>query len=121
ARTARETFRTAQARQREMAARVADTKAALKYGELAATTAAFETTAQAASDQLAALKSQTSTTAEQVAAAERGSQTAADKATADRAARNQAWNERLDRATVRFMLAPLKSLSPEQLAWASMQ
>jgi hypothetical protein len=43
------------------------------------------------------------------------------QAEADRAAAANAWNELVDRANVRFGLAPLKPLTPEQLAWTTMQ
>ena len=48
-------------------------------------------------------------------------QAASEKAAADRARAEQAFSPLAERATARFMLAPLKPLSPEQLACATMQ
>jgi hypothetical protein len=121
ARAALDNFRAAKARQRELTARVADAQAALAYQTVAAAASASQSAAQVAVEQLAAAKTQTATTVDQLAQFEQAAQAAAEKATADRTARDQAWNAAVDRATVRFTLAPLKGLSPEQLAWATMQ
>ncbi|MBI3836374.1 MAG: DUF1549 domain-containing protein [Planctomycetia bacterium] len=121
ARAAVESYRTAKANHRELIARVADAQAALDYQSVAATATASQAAAQAATDQLTAIKSQTSTAAEQVVQNEQAAKAAAEKAAADRTAQDRAWGGLVNRATARFMLAPLKPLSPEQLAWATMQ
>jgi len=71
--------------------------------------------------QVAALKAAGSVTAEQTAQAEAAAKVALEKSDADRAASEQAFAALVDRSTARLTLAPLKSLSPEQLAFATMQ
>jgi uncharacterized protein DUF1549/uncharacterized protein DUF1553 len=116
-----EKSRAAKASHRELTARIADAQAALDCQARIAAAAASQVAAQSAADQLAALKSQTSTTAEQSTQSETAAKGAAEKAVAERAVAELAWTALAERATVRFTLAPLKALSPEQLAWSSMQ
>ncbi len=120
-RAALEKSRAAKASHKELTARIADTQATLDCQARFAAAAASQVAALAAADQLAVLKTQTSTTAEQAAQGESAVKAAAEKAAAERAAAGQAWSTLGERATVRFTLAPLKPLSPEQLAWSSMQ
>jgi hypothetical protein len=120
-RQAVETLRAAKAQNRELTLRIADAQAALDYQTLAATVVASQTAAQASGDQLAVVKSQMATTPEQLAQAESAAKTTAEKATADRAAAEQAWSALVERSTIRFTLTPLKPLSPEALAWSTLQ
>jgi hypothetical protein len=121
AREALDKLRTAKADHRELTARIADAQAALDVQALAAAVITSRSTAQSAGEQLAATRSQLATTAEQLAAAETTAKTATEKSVADQAALDAAWVALVDRATTRFTLAPLKSLSPEQLSFATMQ
>ncbi len=121
ARQAVETLRTAKAQNRELTLRIADAQAVLDYQTLAAAVVASQSAAQAAGDQLAVVKSQMAATPEQLAQAQTAATTAAEKAAADRAAAEQAWTALVDRSTLRFTLTPLKPLSPESLAWSTMQ
>ena len=120
-RQALEQFRAAKALHRELTLRIADAQAALDCQKLVAAAGEAQSAAVAASEQLSALESQTAVTAEQVPASEAAAKAAADKAAADRARAEQAYEPLADRATARFVLAPLKPLSPEQLAFATMQ
>jgi hypothetical protein len=120
-RQALQQFRTAKALHREWTLRIADAQAALDCQALVAAANAAQAAAVTASEQLTALKSQTALTAEQLPAGEAAAKAAAEKATADRARAAQAFEPLADRATARFVLAPLKPLSPEQLAFATMQ
>jgi hypothetical protein len=119
AQDAAQKFRAAKAGHAELAARAADAQRALAYQQLREAAAASQAAATAAAEKLASLAAQQPPTADQTVETE--AKTAQDKAAADRAAAEVAWNELLDRATVRFTVAPLKPLSPEQLAWATMQ
>ncbi len=121
AREARQEFRAAEARHAELSARIADGQAMLDYLALADAAATSRATSQAANDDYAAVTSQTAATADQIAQVETSGLAAAEKAALDRAAADHAWSALAERATVRFTLAPLKSLSPEQMAWATMQ
>jgi hypothetical protein len=114
-------FRAAKARNRELTARIADAQAALDCQALVVAAAASQSAATSAADQLAALKTQMSTTAEALAQTETAAKTALEKAAADRAAVERAFDGVVERSTARFTLAPLKGLSPEQLAWSTMQ
>lgn len=121
AREALEKFRASKAGHRETRARIADAQAALDCRALVAAADTAQAAALAAADQHAALKSQMTTTAEQLAHSETAAKTAAEKAAADRLAVERAYSALVDRATARFTLASLKPLSPEQLSWATMQ
>ncbi len=102
----------------ELTARVTDAQAVLDYTSLAAAATASQTAlAQIASRQQA----DAGLTPELAAQTEQARTAATEKAAADRAAADKAWNALADRGTARFTLAPLKNLSPEQLAWATMQ
>ena len=120
-RQALEQFRSAKALHRELTLRIADAQAALDCQALVAAASAAQAAAVTASEQLTALKSQTALTAEQLPAGEAAAKAATEKAAADRARAVQAFEPLADRATARFVLAPLKPLSPEQLAFATMQ
>ena len=120
-REAAETYRTAKASQRELTARVADAQAALAVQPVAAAAGVSQAAKKTAVDQLAALKTQTAITPEQIADSEQIAKAATEKAAADLAAVDAAWTALVERATVRFTLAPLKPLSAEQLAWATME
>jgi len=120
-RDAQQKLRLALARQAEFTARVADAESVLAYQALATTATASQNAAQAANDSLATLKTQTSATAEQTTTADTAARAAVEKAAADRDAALQAFATLGDRSTVRFTLAPLKDLTPEQLSWATMQ
>ncbi len=120
-REALEKHRAAKSAQAELATRANDLKTAIAAQAQVAAVEGSRTAAQAAADALADAKNQGTVTAEQMAALEAAAKTAADKAAADRAALDAADAALVDRATVRFALAPLKPLSPEQLAWATMQ
>lgn len=112
--------RTAKAKQNEMMARVTDAAKALNYQSLLATLNASRAAAQAATDQVASLESQTATE-ETMTGARTAANEAQAKATTDLAAAEKAWLEITDHSTKRFALAPLKPLTPEQLTWATMQ
>jgi hypothetical protein len=116
-----EKLRAAKALQRELTARIADADMALEFQVLQDKARASQAAAQVAADQLAALKSQMSTTPEQLAQPSEAARLATEQAATDRAGVDRAWDAVVDRSTVRFTLAPLKPLSPEQLAWATMQ
>jgi hypothetical protein len=117
AQDAAQKFRTAKAQHAELAARAADAERALAYQQLRG--AAEVSQAAAAAEKLAALAAQQQSAADQTVQTE--VKTAQDKAASDRAAADTAWNALLDRGAVRFTVAPLKPLSPEQLAWSTMQ
>jgi hypothetical protein len=114
-------LRSAKSRQAELTARLADARAVAAYPALAATAAASKAAAQSAADQVAALKTEASTTEQQIATSQQAASAAAAKANADGQAAEQAWSALVDRSTARFTLATLKPLSPEQLAWSTMQ
>ncbi len=120
-REALDKHRAAMARQAELAALGADLKAAIAAQAQVAAVAGSRASAQAAAEALASAKSEGTVTAEQMAELEAAAKTASDKEAADRAALDAAAAALDDRSTVRFALAPLKALSPEQLAWATMQ
>jgi len=82
---------------------------------------ASQAAADAARDELATLEAQEAITEESLAPARAAAQAAQEKTAADAVAAEKAWAELVDRSTVRFTLAPLKDLSPEQLTWATMQ
>ncbi|MEX0677364.1 MAG: DUF1549 domain-containing protein [Pirellulales bacterium] len=116
-----EKLRAAKAQNGELAARIADTERALDYGRLRAAAEAAQAEAQAATEKLASLTAQTGATADAIAAAESAAKTAREKAAAERDLAKAAWTAIVERSTVRFTLGPLKPLSPEQLAWSTMQ
>ena len=120
-RTAADKVRTAKTNHNELTSRVADVQAAVDYQAIASAATAAQASARAAAEQLASLRSQTGITPDAISAAEAAERTAVAKAKADQAAADQALAELADRSTNRFTLAPLKSLSPEQLAWSTMQ
>jgi hypothetical protein len=121
ARDAVERFRAAKGYHRELTARVADALAMVDFQALVAADAASQGAVRSAADQLAATRSQMSATAEQVAQSEAAAKAATEKAAAGQTALQTARTALVDRSTARFTLAPLKSLSPEQLSWATMQ
>lgn len=112
--------RTAKAKQNELTARVVAATKTINYQSLLAAVEASRSAAQAATEQVASLESQTATEATLT-----GARTAADeaqaKAASDLAAAEKAWLELADSATIRFTLAPLKPLTPEQLTWAMLE
>ena len=120
-REAFEKHRAAKARLAELTALAADLRTAIAAQTQVAAATSSRLAAQAAADALAAAKMQGTVTAEQTAALESAAKTAAEKADADGAALDAAAAAVVDRSTARFALAPLKPLSPEQLAWATMQ
>jgi hypothetical protein len=114
-----EKHRAAAAQNGELAARIADAEQALAYDRLRAAAAESRGLANAASEKQAALAAQESATADEAVAAL--AKAAGEKADADQAAAQAAWTALVDRATARFTLAALKPLSPEQVAWSTMQ
>jgi hypothetical protein len=120
-RSAADKLRGAKARHNELASRITDVQAAIDYQHLASAVAASQLSTRAAVEQLSSLKSQTSNTSDALAAAEAAAVAAAEKVKQDQAAADVALAALADRSTNRFTLAPLKSLSPEQLAWSTMQ
>ncbi len=119
-------FRAARSLANELKARIEDAERAVAYGQLAATAEASRAAAQSANEQLATLNAQKqqdqeSVTADELAAAESVAQSNQEKAAADEATAHAAWDTLVERSTARFTLGPLKPLSPEQLAWATMQ
>ena len=84
-----------------------------------ATTCASQAAAKAAADQLAALCAQGTTG--DISQVEQAAASANEKATSDQAALANATASLIDRSTIRFAVAVLKGLSPEQLAWGTMQ
>jgi hypothetical protein len=120
ARQANTALRAAKTLQNELTARIADARRAAEYQALRATAAASQAAAKAADEQLALLVQQ-GMMGEPVAAAQTSATEAHTKASAELTAADKAWTELVDRSTVRFTLAPLKALAPEQLTWATMQ
>jgi hypothetical protein len=121
ARDAREKFRGAKATHGELTARVADAQVMLDYHKLDTAAVTSQAAALSANEQLTAVKSQGATTGDALAESEAAAKSATEKAAADRAAAEQAWSSLAEKAGTRFTLAALKPLSPEQLAWATMQ
>jgi hypothetical protein len=121
ARTAAEKLRAAKTTHNELTGRIADVQSAIDYQATFAGAAAEQVSARTAAEQLAALRTQSGITPEAISAAESAAGAAAEKAKAEQAAADQALADLADRSTNRFTLAPLKSLSPEQLAWSTMQ
>lgn len=120
-RDASEKLRTAIAQNGELTARIADAQRALDFGGLRAAVEASRAVERAASEKLASVASQQAAADDEIAAAEAAVTAAIEKAAADRKAAEAAWTTIVERSTVRFTLAPLKPLSPEQLAWSTMQ
>jgi len=114
-------YRAAKAKNNELTARVADATKALNYQALLAAVETSSAATQAAAEQVASLEGQTATMNDTLASARTAVEEARAKADADRAAAEKAWLEIVDRSTTRFAIAPLKPLTPEQLAWATMQ
>ena len=121
ARDARHKFRDAGSRHVELTARITEGQAVLDYLALAKTAAESQAASQLANQQYAAVHAQTAASAEEIEGVEEAGLAAAEKAVVDREAAESAYNALADSATVRFTLAPLEPLSPEQLAWATMQ
>lgn len=120
ARAAGEKFRAAKARHRELESAIADAQSLSNYHALVAAASQSRAAAQAAADQLAALQSQ-SATGEPLTTAESAAAAATGKANEDQAAAHKAREALVERSTVRFTLGGLRALSPEQLAFATMQ
>jgi hypothetical protein len=120
-RAALEAFRAAKARKRELAARVADARSAAACQALLAARATSATQLTTATEQLASLKTQAGATGEVFSQAEAAVKSAEVKASEDQKALEQAIEGLLDRGTSRFAVAPLKPLSPDQMAFATMQ
>jgi hypothetical protein len=120
ARKANEALRVAKSRQNELAARIADAKRAAEHQALIAAAAASQTAAKTADEQVAVLQQQ-GMMPEVIAAAQTSATEAHAKASAEQTAADKTWTEVVDRSTARFLLAPLKALTPEQLTWATMQ
>jgi hypothetical protein len=120
-RAALDAHRAAKARKRELAARAADARSAAGCQTLLAARAASGTQLNTATQQLASLKTQGSATGEAVSQAEGALKSAEAKAAEDQKALDQAIENLLDRGTSRFAVAPLKPLSPDQMAFATMQ
>jgi len=116
-------LRNARAKANEWKVRIEDAQRATAYRQLAVATEASLASVRSADEALAALQSQAAdtVTADQLAAAQTAVQAARDKAAADEAASQAAWKTLVERAAVRFTLGPFKELSPEQLAWSTMQ
>ncbi|REK12010.1 MAG: DUF1549 domain-containing protein [Planctomycetota bacterium] len=113
--------RAATARSNELTQRIEDAQRALDYQRLLAAASEAEAAAKAATEQLASLDAQESVTDEQRTAAESAAAEAQQKATTAREQAEAAWATIVERSTTNFGLAALKPLSPEQLAWATMQ
>ncbi len=113
--------RSAKAKHNELTARIADTQRALDYRAMRESALASQAAAETAGKQLAALETQESITADTMAMARAALNAAKEKTTADVMAAEQAWTGLLTSSEIRFTLAPLKPLSPEQLTWATMQ
>ena len=120
-RDAQEKLRVATARQSELATRMVDGQAVLDYLALESAANAAQTASQSANEQYAAIKAQTDATQQQILEAEEAGLAAAEKLADARKAADDAWKTLAEKATLRFTLAPLRPLSPEQLAWATMQ
>jgi hypothetical protein len=121
ARDARLKFRDAQSKAAELAARLTAGQKVIDYLALAEASAQSQAATRAANENYAAVKAQASIAPEALLAAEETGLAAAEKAAEDEMALKAAWKTLADNATVRFMLSPLKPLTPEQLAWATMQ
>ncbi len=121
ARDARLKFRDAQGKAAELAARIAAGQTVIDYLALADAAEKSQAATRAANEHYAAVKAQASIAPDELLAAEEAGLAAAEQAAEDEMALNTAWKTLADNATVRFMLSPLKPLTPEQLAWASMQ
>ncbi len=105
----------------ELAKRIEENQQAADYQALLATAEASLAAAQAAAENLTAIAANETATAEDHTAADTAAREAEAKAAADRAAAEKAWSTLVDESTTRFALAELKPLSPEQLAWSTMQ
>ncbi|HTM55157.1 MAG TPA: DUF1553 domain-containing protein, partial [Pirellulales bacterium] len=120
-RAALEAFRAAKARKRELAVRVADARSAAACPALLAACATSATQLATATEQLAGVKTQAGATGEAFAQAEAAVKSAEVKAGEDQKALQQTIEGLLDRGTARCAVAPLKPLSPDQMAFATMQ
>lgn len=127
-REALEKYRASKALQGELSTRSADGRLAINIPALGTAVGVSSAALVSAKEQLTSLKSSAATTetatvgtAEAIAQAESAVANAEEKAVADRTALERSWSALVERATARFALAPLKPLSPEQMAWATMQ
>jgi hypothetical protein len=121
AREARLKFRGSQSEAKELAARITAGQAVLDYLALQSAAAASQAATLAANQRYAELKSQQSIAPAELLAAEEAGLAAAEKAAEDEMALGVSWKSLADNATIRFLVAPLRPLSPEQLSWATMQ
>ena len=101
--------------------RCADTQRALDFQAQQARLTTAQQAAQAAVEQLASLETQTSVSDEQRAQATAAVETSKQALAAEQAGASRAWTELVERANVRFTVAGLRPLAPEQLAFATMQ